>query len=137
MSKKIKITENQLKQLTKHNEKSDKTILNEFFFDPAVKVAKTIAPTIVPMILDALSGELGNQNITPIEEMDVDTKKQLISSLGEYIKYEMMIELGLHEDDDEENIDQEEGSGDEEGIQTDNELNEAKKTLKDTFNRFL
>lgn len=137
MSKQIKITESQLKELIKHNETSNKTTLNEFFFNPAVKVAKTIAPTIVPIILDALREELANQNSTSIEEMDVDNKKDLISSLGEYIKYEMMIELGLHESDNEENDDQGQENSDEEGIQADNELNEAKKSLKNTFNRFL
>ena len=137
MSKKIKITESQLKELIKHNETSNKNTLNEFFFDPAVKVAKTIAPTIVPMILDALREELANQNITSIEEMDADTKKHLISGLGEYIKYEMMIELGLHENEDEQNDEQGEEYSDEEGVQGDNELNEAKKSLKNTFNRFL
>jgi hypothetical protein len=156
MSKKIKITEEQLKRLVvlknqiQENEETTSE-LNEFFDSPAPGVVERLKQQITSMIMEAIKEEFPLEFDTLDEGLKAITIDQIFYLLKEGIKQDM----GLPNDRDKESQEREDYSNDEPkyempGYQEtmdnlnnlsiredDDMINESVKKIKSTFKRFL
>jgi len=155
MSKKIKITEEQLKRLVvlknkiQENEETSSE-LNEFFNSPAPGVVERLKQQITSMVMEAIKEEFSLDFDTLDEGLKSITIDQIFYLLKEGIKQDM----GLPNDRDKENQEKEDYSNDDEfgeepqmatyeppkrdvDMETEYDINESVQKIKSNFKRFL